>query len=258
MLIGAHRLHYPEVTSTNAVAWALLRQGAAEGTVVTADFQTHGRGRRGRPWMAPAGTALLLSAILQPRTEASRIYRLTAAAAVAAARAIRDVTGLAAGVKWPNDIWLEGCKVGGILTETEVHAGFIPWAVVGLGLNVNQGPQDFPPELAGRATSLRLALGKPVDRAELLAALLGEWDRLYATLGRNDEAALLAAWQELDVIRGRPVWVQGTQTWAGTALHVDATGLLWVRSRDGQVHPVVAEEVSIRPFPQAAESPSGG
>jgi BirA family biotin operon repressor/biotin-[acetyl-CoA-carboxylase] ligase len=254
MRIGAHRVHYPEVTSTNAAAWALLRQGAAEGTVVTADFQTQGRGRRGRSWVAPPGTALLLSVILQPRTEASRIYRLTMAAAVAAARAIRDVTGLAAGLKWPNDLWLAGGKVGGILTETEAHAGFIPWAVVGIGLNVNQELPDFPPELVGRATSLRLALGKPVERAELQEALLEELDRRYAALGRDEEAALLAAWQELDVIQGRPVWVHGAQTWAGTALHVDSTGILWVRAADGQIHPVVADDVSIRPFPW----PEGG
>lgn len=253
MVIGVRRIHYPEVTSTNAVAWNLLRQGAAEGTVVTADFQTHGKGRRGRSWLAPPRAALLLSVILQPPSETSRIYRLTLAAAVAAARAVNAVTGLPARLKWPNDIWLEGRKVGGILTETEARGRSISWAVVGIGLNVNQELQDFPAELAWQATSLRLAGGQPVERAELLESLLGEFDKLYAAICRNEDAALLAAWHELDLTRGQPVWVRGAQTWSGTALHVDARGILWVRSGDGRIHPVVAEDVSIRPVLGAEE-----
>jgi BirA family biotin operon repressor/biotin-[acetyl-CoA-carboxylase] ligase len=248
-VIGTRQFHYLEVTSTNDVAWEHIRRGAAEGTVITADFQTQGRGRRGRSWLAPPGTALLWSVILWPQTAASRTFWLTAAAAVATARAIRGVTGLWARLKWPNDVWVDERKVGGLLTETEAQGDVIPRAVVGIGLNLNQTAADFPAELAGPATSLRMAVGRPVDRAAFQEALESEFDAQYALFRQGEDAALLAAWREVDLTCGRPVWVQGAgQTWTGTALHVDETGTLWVRSADGQTCPVAAEEVSIRPF----------
>jgi BirA family biotin operon repressor/biotin-[acetyl-CoA-carboxylase] ligase len=156
--------------STNDRAIALARAGAPAGTVVVAEQQTAGRGRQGRSWSAPAGRALTLSLVV--RGTPAKLETLPIAGALAVCEACEDVAAVRCAIKWPNDVWIEGRKVAGILIESRPQER---WAAVGIGLNVGTAVDELEPELRERATSLRIATGAPVDRERALDALL---DRL--------------------------------------------------------------------------------
>jgi len=162
-------LAFSRVDSTQLVARQLAAAGTPEGTLVLADHQAAGRGQRGRTWLAPAGSALLFSLVLRPPLPPSRWPALTIAAATAVAEAVTEATGVAARVKWPNDVLVGERKLAGILAEGVV--GPACFVVLGIGVNVGQGPDDWPPELRGRAVSLA-ELGVPLGREAVLAALL--------------------------------------------------------------------------------------
>lgn len=191
---------YDEVPSTNEVAAALGRQGAPEGLVVTADHQTAGRGRRGRRWLAPPGTSLLVSVLLLPAPEPGYAHLPTLAMALAAAEACEDVAGVCPRLKWPNDVVVGERKLGGVLGEATTDA-----VVVGAGLNVNWGEQSPPPP----GVSLDALVGHPVDRTALLDALLGHLDQRLAA--PRDQ--LLADYRAASATLGRRVTVG---LWAGT------------------------------------------
>jgi BirA family biotin operon repressor/biotin-[acetyl-CoA-carboxylase] ligase len=152
----------------------MLGPGDLEGTVAVADEQTEGRGRLGRSWHAPAGTALLFSTLLIPAVEASRLPELSLVAGDAVAEAIADTTGLDPKIKFPNDILIEGRKVAGILAESSEGR-----VVLGIGVNANQEEAELPADAQTEPTSLRLELGRRVDRAELLAAILARLEPAY-------------------------------------------------------------------------------
>jgi len=152
----------------------MLGPGDLEGTVAVADEQTEGRGRLGRSWHAPAGTALLFSTLLIPAVEPSRLPELSLVAADAVAEAIANTTGLDPKIKFPNDILIGGRKVAGILAESSEGR-----VVLGIGVNANQNEADLPPDAQTEPTSLRLELGRRVDRAELLAAILARLEPAY-------------------------------------------------------------------------------
>lgn len=152
----------------------LLDPDDTEGTVAVAEEQTEGRGRLGRSWHAPAGTAVLMSVLLRPEVASPRLPELTLVAGEAVAAAIRKLTGLEPAIKFPNDVLLDGRKVAGILAEaSEGHV------VLGIGVNANQSAEELPPEAQTEPTSLRVELGRPVDRAALLAAVLAELEVAY-------------------------------------------------------------------------------
>jgi len=212
-MIGLPRVHFRLTDSTNERAKALAAARAPHGALVTADEQTAGRGRQGRVWRAPPRSALLMSLVLR---RLSDVLPLAAAVAVCEALPVRGA------IKWPNDVWIDRRKLAGILVEGRPQEG---WAVLGIGLNV--ATAAFPPELAGTATSLRLAgVETTVDAvlAELLRSLEG-W--LVAPI---DE--VLSAWRELDALRGEPVrWANGS----GVAAGVDEAGALLVDTDAGRV-----------------------
>jgi BirA family biotin operon repressor/biotin-[acetyl-CoA-carboxylase] ligase len=212
-MIGRPRVHLRVTDSTNERARALATAGAPHGTLVTAGEQTAGRGRQGRSWTAPAGSAVLMSLVLRDVGET-----LPLAAAVAVCEALP----VDARIKWPNDVWIEGRKVAGILVEGRPQEG---WAVLGVGLNVTT--EQFPAEL--NATSLRLA-GCASSVEETLAALLAALEHWLAA----PTAEVLAAWRERDALLGRPVrWSNGTEE--GTAAGVDESGALIVDTTGGRV-----------------------
>lgn len=258
------------IGSTNERAKELARGGALEGLLVTAEQQTAGKGRLGRPWQTPAGRALAISLLLRPPIPPTMAPRLTLVAAVAVAEAVRAVTGLPVGIKWPNDLQIAGRKLCGILTEMEAEIEQVRFVVLGIGLNVNQTEAEFPPELRETATSLRLAAGiteagfgqgdagegdahegaRPLARLALLQAILARIEVRYDQFLAGGWQELLTAWRELSVTLGRNVRVipaSGEPTWEGTAVDVDAEGALLVRRPDGSTHRVIAGEVSIRP-----------
>ncbi len=220
-MIGLPRVHHRATDSTNERAKDLAAGGAPHGTLVTADEQSAGRGRQGRTWSAQPGEALLLSLVLHSPDE---LLSLRAAVAVG------ESIPLPARIKWPNDVWIGGKKVSGILVEGRPQEG---WAVLGIGLNVST--RSFPSELAEIATSLALA-GLSLSREEVLGTLLGSLGRWLTA----EAADVLGAWRERDALLGAPVsWNGGRGKGAGItdsgALRVETDAGI-VELDAGEVH----------------------
>jgi BirA family transcriptional regulator, biotin operon repressor / biotin---[acetyl-CoA-carboxylase] ligase len=221
--LGRPRLHLRATTSTNDRARELAQAGAPHGTLVTAAAQTAGRGRQGRTWTAPPGSALLLSVVLRDPP---------ALLPLAAALAVAEVAGAGAQIKWPNDVLLGGRKVAGILAEGRPQDG---WAVLGIGLNVALRIEDLPPELHETAGTLGL---QPGDLEPTLEWLLAALERTLAL----DGATLLDAYRARDALRGREVsWTTGR----GRAAGIDGEGRLVVELPEGGRTALSAGEVHL-------------
>ena len=221
------------VDSTQSVAFGLAERGAADRTVVVADQQLAGRGRRGRIWRAPAGTSLLASIIVRPRLPQALLPTFSPMTAVATAEALRRVAPVAARVKWPNDVLVGGKKIAGILLESRA-----PVIIIGVGVNLGQ--REFPPELAGRATSVALETGRAPDRETMLAALLEEFDAWRARLEREGFGAVREQWRMLSDTLGRHVALDGV---TGIAVDLDVDGALLIDAA-GTVRRVIAGEIA--------------
>lgn len=229
MSFGAPHRHYRSTDSTNTRARELAAAGAPHGTVVTAAEQSAGRGRQGRTWTAPPGGALLYSAIVRPLDERHLMLPLAVPLAVCESAAELQ-PGVECGVKWPNDVHLDGRKLAGILIEARPQDG---WAVVGVGLNLAIEPHQFPLELRDSATSLRDV--SPSRAGAALSRRLSDW--LEA-----DPETVLAAWRDRDVLRGRQIeWDGGS----GVADGVDERGYLLVIAADGDRVALGAGEVHL-------------
>ncbi len=252
-VMGRPLYYFASTGSTNVEAKRLAATGAPEGTVLIADEQTAGRGRLGRRWSAPANTCLLMSLLFRPALLPSQAPRLTMLCSLAAAEAIEEHTGLAVAIKWPNDLvvpqpssapHLYG-KLGGLLTETAISAGTILFAVVGMGINVNVDPAALGPVMTP-ATSLSAELGRPVDRAALLADILqriedrhphvtggqlsGDWARRLVTIGQRVTVTSAGASESVD----------------GLAAGVDPDGALQVRDLAGNLHLIAVGDVTLQ------------
>ena len=241
-------LYFETIGSTNDVAAARAADGGYEGTVVIADAQTSGRGRRGRTWFSPPFAGLYVSVILTParaRVAPERaVSLLTLAAGVALAEAVERVTGLAPRIKWPNDLLVARRKLAGILAEGVAHQAASGLRAVVLGYGINVGAAALPRELADRVTALESELGRAVDRprlcAESLASLASRYDDLLA--GRFD--AILDAWRTRSFgSRGAQVeWDSASGVRSGTTEGIDDMGALLVRSGN-TIERIVAGEV---------------
>ena len=228
--------------STMTRAAELATGGAPEGAIVLADHQTAGRGRLGRTWLAPPGTSLMLSVVLRPGLPPGRAWAVATAAGLALAEATEAVTGLAdlVALKWPNDLLLGQAKAAGLLAESRPDGVVL----LGMGVNVAQAADDFPPELRATATSLSAAAGAPVDRGELLAAWAPRFVAAYQDLlaGRP---GLVAAWRARLATIGRDVRVDrvDAEPVHGRAVDVDGDGGLVLRLPDGTMATVPAGDV---------------
>ncbi len=247
------------VDSTQSVAFGLAEHGAADRTVVVADQQLAGRGRRGRIWRAPAGTSLLASIIVRPRLPQALLPTFSPMTAVATAEALRRVAPVAARVKWPNDVLVGGKKIAGILLESRARSGvsepgrsFLgppsiqaglmdPATTIIIGVGVNLGQREFPPELAGRATSVALETGRAPDRETMLGALLEEFDAWRARLEREGFGAVREQWRMLSDTLGRHVTLDDGVT--GIAVDLDVDGALLIDAA-GTVRRVIAGEIA--------------
>lgn len=239
--MGQEIICYQSIGSTNEVAKELAKQGAPQGTLVIAEEQTEGKGRRGRSWLAPAGSSLLISLVLYPPLTASQIPRLTMASSLAVAYAIEETSNLSVHFKWPNDILLRGKKAGGILTEISIGGEILGHAVVGIGLNVNLDVRQIP-EIADTATSLSMELGREVSRLELLRSVLRFMEREYRLLQQGELPG--EKWATRLSLPGHKVKV--TTPWgqqSGWAEGVDADGALIVRRDDGTKAYITVGEV---------------
>lgn len=251
--LGRRLVHLERTGSTNDVASDLAARGAPEGTVVVAEEQEAGRGRLGRRWLAPPGTCLLCSLLLRPTGLApERAAQLTMLTALAAADAIADLSGLRAALKWPNDLIVEGHaqtshsyrKLAGLLTETALTGARLDYAIVGIGINVNVPPQDLA-LLAPDATSILAETGQRLERARLLAALLGQAEARLERLRAGDSP--VAEWAGRLAFLGQPVEAQTpTGRLTGVAESVDEDGALRLRLADGRLERLRAADVSLR------------
>jgi BirA family biotin operon repressor/biotin-[acetyl-CoA-carboxylase] ligase len=205
-IVGRKFFVFDTIDSTNACARILGDAGTAEGAVVVADFQTSGRGRLGRTWIAEPGENLLLSVLLRPRVSIANAGLLTLFASVGVARAVERHIGEPVECKWPNDLLLHGKKFCGILLENLFQQSEVSYSVIGAGINVNQ--RAFPDEISQRGTSLALETGRLFDRKKVLQAVLSELDTLYSYVQQGDFDAIVPEWIKRCTMFGKPVTVQ--------------------------------------------------
>lgn len=238
-------IHYEELDSTNLEA-ARRSKELAHGTVIVAESQTAGRGRRGRSWLSAKGENLYFSLLLKPDFLPAQAPMLTLVMALAVTEAVEQVCNCTCRIKWPNDIVLNGHKICGILTEMQPEKEKIHHVIIGVGVNVNQ--LIFDAEGLEYAGSIRKELGLPVDRAKLLEVILERFDRLYEQFCETGSlSGMRSAYQEKLANLHKEVRILDPQgVWQGTALGINDRGELIVRREDGTLETVYAGEVSVR------------
>ena len=245
-VIGRDIRVFEETTSTNDVIEKLARDGVKEGVVVFAESQTKGRGRLGRKWMSPTHKGLWFSILLRPKLSPQETTQLTVASATAVRRAIKTITGLSAEIKWPNDLLIGGKKVVGILTEMSAEVDCVRHVILGIGVDVNQAANEFPPELRKIATSLKLETGEEISRAELAVEILRELDFDYARICGGKFAQLADEWETGCLTIGKNVSVQmGARLVRGCAEALDDDGALLVRTEHGHLERVIGGDVTL-------------
>ncbi len=236
--LGYERIHLADCDSTNDEAARLARAGAAHGTVVTADSQRAGRGRRGRRWHSPPGENLYLSCIVRPQLAPAEAVAITLAAGLGVSDAVRQV-GVEATLKWPNDVLVNGRKLAGILTEMSTASAAVEHIIVGIGVNLGQ--QAFPPPLDQVATSLS-EHGVSVERAAFLDMLLADLERRFESFFRDGVEALSDAWTAR--ADRAPVQVTASgRTILGRVVGLASDGCLLVEDAAGVRHRVIAGDV---------------
>ncbi len=246
-IIGADIQHFEEIDSTNNYAKKIANEGCAHGTVVVADRQTTGRGRIGRLWQSDTSEGIWFSIVLRPEIEPENIQVITLAASVAVVEAIRETLGIVCGIKWPNDIIIDGRKLGGILTELSAEPGHVNYVVVGIGINANQASEHFDNEIRQKAISLKMYEGKTVSRSNLLGGILTNFEKIYkcVLLGKNKE--IIDKWTEYSVTIGKEVKVAYRDVeYIGTAQSVASDGRLIVQCKDGVTRAISAGEIQVR------------
>ena len=245
-VIGRDIRVFEKTTSTNDVIEKLARDGVKEGAVVLAEAQTRGRGRLGRSWLSPARKGLWFSVLLRPNLRPVEATQLTVASATALRRAVHQETGLDPQIKWPNDLLLGGRKVAGILTELYAELDHINHAILGIGVDVNLAPSDFPAELRKTATSLRAELGKPLSRPQLAVAILRELDRDYTRLSQGGFPAVADEWETHCATIGNRVVIRvGDREICGRAESLGEDGALLVRTEHGHLERIIGGDVTL-------------
>lgn len=238
--------YHDEITSTNTRAKQLAEEGAPHGTLVIADSQTSGKGRRGRSWASPSGTGIWMSLILRPDIVPSSASMITLAAALSVVRGIETAVGIKTLIKWPNDIVSDGKKVCGVLTEMSAELEGVHYIVVGMGINANM--DTFPPDISQTATSLYLQAGKKVRRSRVVVAVMESMELYYDKFLRSgDLSQFRQEYHSKLVNKGQIVRVlSAKEEYQGICLGIDQRGELLVQMEDGSVRNVVSGEVSVR------------
>ncbi len=244
--LGKHLVYYYETDSTNVQAKKLAEAGCPNGTLVVADCQAAGKGRRGRSWSSPHGSSIYMSFVLRPDLPPYCASSVTLIAGMAVASAVREETGLDAQIKWPNDVVINGKKICGILTEMSAELENIHYIVTGVGINVNQ--QEFPEEIQHMASSLRLESEKTWNRSSLIAAAARAFEGYYEKfLAAKDLSLLKEDYEGLLANLGKEVVVLDPKgSWQGICRGIDREGELLVELSDGRVEAVRSGEVSVR------------
>lgn len=245
--LGAPLTYFPRLASTNLEARRSAEAGAPHGACLVADYQSAGRGRLDRRWIAPAGSCLLFSLILRPKLAIYQVFGLTLLASLALCRALEQLSGLEPMIKWPNDVYLDQRKLAGVLTEFASRAEQVEHVVVGVGLNVNLRRSQLR-KLGQPATSLATASGRPWDRGVLLAEVLNQMTRLYQDFEQGRHDRLRAAYERRFLLAGRRVRVvDGDSQVTGVAQGLNPDGSLVLRGEDGRTITIRHGDVSLRP-----------
>ena len=235
--LGREMSYFKETDSTNRVAKELARKGAKHGSTVVAEVQTQGRGRLGRSWESPPG-GVYMSIILRPDLHPSQVTLLTLLAGIAIIRGIKQISGVNAGLKWPNDIMVSDCKLGGVLSEMEGESEHVDFVVIGIGIDVNFAVSvDIP------TTSLRAESGGYVSITRIIQAVLEEFEVLYTDFQSNP-TGFLPEYKRYCLTLGRMVSAQGHhRSVTGRAVDVSENGSLLVELESGEVEEVVSGEI---------------
>lgn len=244
---GKKRYHFTVTDSTNEQAKKLAWEGAVHGTLVTADRQTNGKGRRGRSWESEESSGIYMSLILKPDMLPEHAPMLTLVMAYSVSVAIRNLlkeTETISYIKWPNDIVMNQKKICGILTEMELNQSNIAHIIVGIGINVNQ--KAFPKEIT-TASSLLLETGQNLQKEELIQEILRQFEKDYAVfLKTKDLKGIKEAYESLLINKNKQVMVlEPTGSWNGVAVGITDQGELIVDTKDGYRY-VSSGEVSVR------------
>lgn len=242
---GRTCLCFESLGSSNDYGKALAKEQSVHGTLIVADTQTAGKGRRGRVWQSPKGSSISMSLCLEPKLRTDCVSGLTLVTAVAVAEAVRSVTGCETKIKWPNDVVLNGKKICGILTEMIFkESGYA--VIIGIGMNVNI--DSFPEELKNTATSLKLETGKEISREALIAQVMNCFEPLFEQYEQTSDLTLLRAqYESMLANKGREVRVlDPKEPFTGVAKGITASGNLVVVCEDGKEREVSSGEVSVR------------
>ena len=233
-----------ETDSTNLWIKRLAKEGASEGTLALAEFQSAGRGRLGRSWEVPEGTSVMMSILLRPNFEPQYAPTLTLVMGMAVAKAVKNL-GFDVSIKWPNDVVVSHKKICGILTEMGVRDGKIDYAVIGVGINVNI--REFPEEMADKATSLYLESGKEFDRSQIPGLVMEAFEEYYEKFAATcDLSGLKEEYESILANYNQPVRVLAKEPYEGVARGITDGGELLVEKTDGTIVAVSAGEVSVR------------
>ena len=233
-----------ETDSTNLWIKRLAKEGAPEGTLALAEFQSAGRGRLGRSWEVPEGTSVMMSILLRPKFEPQYAPMLTLVMGMAVAKAVKKL-GFDVSIKWPNDVVVSHKKICGILTEMGVRDGKIDYAVIGVGINVNI--KEFPEEMADKATSLYLESGREFDRNQIPGLVMEAFEEYYEKFAATcDLSGLKEEYESILANYDQPVRVLAKEPYEGVARGITDGGELLVEKTDGTIVAVSAGEVSVR------------
>ena len=244
--LGRNIVLLDEVDSTNTYLRSLADKGAPTGTLVTAESQSAGKGRRGRTWVSPKGSNIYMSLLIRPKFTPEKARMLTLIMALAVAKAINKVTGLSANIKWPNDIVINNKKVTGILTEMIFRGNVNPYVIIGTGINVNI--EEFPDDIKDMASSLKLESGKYEIREDIISSTINFFEKYYEKFLINENLSQLKCEYELLLVnKDKEVKVLGEkEPYTAIALGIDNEGELLVRKNNGAVEKIYAGEVTVR------------
>lgn len=232
------------VQSTQIVAREAAEEGAPEGTLVIAEQQSNGRGRMGRGWVSPKGKGVWMSMLLRPSVPIHSAPQLTLLTAVALCRSLRKLTELPIGIKWPNDLLIDGKKISGILLESAAEDERLRYIIAGVGISVNLDQSDYEAALLEKATSLRLASGRRLPREDVIVAFLEEWEQLYLLYLDQGFGPIVTLWEALSVSlykQAKLTTPQGVIVGVPVGLH--ESGAINIRMEDGTVTTVFSAEM---------------
>jgi BirA family biotin operon repressor/biotin-[acetyl-CoA-carboxylase] ligase len=246
-LFGRRVYYLPAVDSTNRLAADLARAGESHGSLVVADHQTGGRGRRDRTWESPPGRNLLFSLILRPEGSAREVLPLTLAFSLGTARALSGLLSAKTGVKWPNDVEAEGRKIAGTLAESATRGGRTAHLIVGIGVNVNERIEEFDAGFRDRACSCFTLTGREWDRGAVLAAILLQLEKAYDEFDGGGFAPMVGRYKmSLGMLGKRIRFERKGEAVSGTAADVATDGSLVVDTAAGRVTLYEEEVVKVR------------